>query len=108
MPYTELQNLQKKITAANQHKEVPILFADITGFTEYSRNREPREVVTMLNILFSKFDELCELHNVFKVYTIGDCYVVIGFKDSKNLIRNPVKEIVNTLKFAFDMRDSID
>ena len=62
----------------------------------------------MLNTLFSKFDELCEVHNVFKVYTIGDCYVVIGFKDSHNLIRNPLKEILNTLKFAFDMRDSIE
>ena len=42
MPYTELQNLQEKITAANNHKEVPILFADITGFTDYSKNKEPQ------------------------------------------------------------------
>ena len=62
----------------------------------------------MLNRLFSRFDELCEKHNVFKVYTIGDCYVVIGFKDSQDLIRNPSKEIMNTLEFAFDMRNSID
>ena len=62
----------------------------------------------MLNTLFSRFDELCEIHSVFKVYTIGDCYVVIGFKDAENLIRDPYKEIVNTLDFAFDMRDSIN
>ena len=89
MPYTELKNLQKKKTAANKHKEVPILFADITGFTDYSKDKEPQQVVSMLNKLFSRFDELCEIHNVFKVYTIGDCYVVIGFKDEENLIRDP-------------------
>lgn len=108
MPYTELQNLKKKETAANQHKEVPILFADITGFTYYSSLKKPKKVVEMLNLLFSKFDELCEKHNVFKVYTIGDCYVVIGFKDAENLVRNPVEEMKNTLKFGFEMRDSID
>lgn len=71
-----------KIRVANNHKEVPIWFADITGFTEYSKDREPKQVVTMLNCLFSKLDELCEKHKVFKMYTIGDCYVVIGFKDA--------------------------
>ena len=45
---------------------------------------------------------------VFKVYTIGDCYVVIGFKDAKNLIRDPSEEILNTLNFAFDMEDTIE
>ena len=62
----------------------------------------------MLSLLFSKFDELCEVHNVFKVYTIGDCYVVMGFKDVKNLHRSPHVEIMNLLKFSFDMRDAID
>ena len=61
-------------------------------------------MIAILNLLFSKFDELCEIHNVFKVYTIGDCYVVIGFKDSENLIREPSNEILNTLNFAFGMK----
>ena len=62
----------------------------------------------MLNKLFGRFDELCELHDVFKVYTIGDCYVVIGFKDKAGLIRDPCTEFVNLLNFSFNMVLSID
>ena len=62
----------------------------------------------MLNKLFSRFDALCEEHDVFKVYTIGDCYVVIGFKDKEGLVRNPHNEIMNLLWFSFDMKKTID
>lgn len=31
----------------------------------------------MLNLLFSRFDKLCEKHGVYKLETIGDAYVVV-------------------------------
>jgi class 3 adenylate cyclase len=37
---------------------------------------EPREVVSMLNDLFSMFDEVVEKYGLNKVKTIGDCYMV--------------------------------
>jgi guanylate cyclase soluble subunit beta len=33
--------------------------------------------MNMLNELFSKFDDLCDRHKVFKVETIGDAYMVV-------------------------------
>ena len=39
---------------------VTILYSDIVGFTEFSRNHKPHEVVKLLQRLFAKFDELCE------------------------------------------------
>ena len=42
------------------------------------------------------------------MYTIGDCYIVIGFKDAENIIRDPSKEILNTLRFAFGMKNTIE
>ncbi len=33
----------------------------------------------MLKDLFEGFDKLCLKNNVFKLYTIGDCYVVLSF-----------------------------
>lgn len=42
----------------------------------------------MLKNLFVEFDRKCFDLNVYKLYTIGDCYVVIGMIDYEN--RNPV------------------
>lgn len=58
-----------------------ILFADIAGFTAYSSIRYPEDVVRMLRKIFTEFDKYCVDLNVYKVYTIGDCYVVLGVKD---------------------------
>ena len=62
----------------------------------------------MLSLLFSRFDELCEVHIVFKVYNIRDCYVIIGVKDVQDSHRSLHIEIMNLLKFGSDMRDSIE
>jgi class 3 adenylate cyclase len=58
---------------------VTLLFTDMCGFTAFSKERKPTEVVRMLSELFSKFDSLCLKHNVYKVHTIGDCYVILGY-----------------------------
>ena len=38
----------------------------------------------MLSKLFTEFDKEVNRLNLYKVYTIGDCYVVMGFLDKKN------------------------
>jgi class 3 adenylate cyclase len=78
---------------AETYKNVTILFADIVGFTKYSADKEPRQVIEMLSKLFTDFDKECNRLNLFKVYTIGDCYVVMGFIDKKN--RKPPQEEAN-------------
>ena len=82
-----------------------MMFADIKGFTEFSSGVEAKEVVTMLSELFTRFDKMCLKYSVYKVYTIGDCYVAFGFIDSTN--RDPGKEAVNMIKMAMAMIDII-
>ena len=36
-------------------------------------------MVNLLSRLFSKFDQLCEQYGVYKVHTIGDCYVIMSY-----------------------------
>jgi class 3 adenylate cyclase len=38
----------------------------------------PKEVVSFLNEVFTRFDELAEKHKVDKIKTIGDAYMVAG------------------------------
>ncbi|CAD8052896.1 unnamed protein product [Paramecium sonneborni] len=78
-----------------------ILFADIAGFTKYSGSVEPEQVVNMLRILFQQFDEECQRFQVYKLYTIGDCYVCMGIIDANN--RDPVGEAINVVLFGLKM-----
>ncbi|GIL52244.1 hypothetical protein Vafri_8173 [Volvox africanus] len=39
---------------------------------------EPRQTMTLLNELYSRYDALLDNYGVYKVETIGDCYFVAG------------------------------
>ncbi|CAD8085670.1 unnamed protein product [Paramecium primaurelia] len=82
-------------------ENVTILFADIAGFTEYSSKVTPEEVLLMLKNLFVEFDRKCYELNVYKLYTIGDCYVAFGMIDYNE--RNPAEEAKNIVDLAFEM-----
>lgn len=42
-----------------------------------SSAREPNQVLTLLEVVFSAFDEIAARRGVFKVETVGDCYVAV-------------------------------
>ena len=59
-----------------QHPDASVLFADIKGFTPLTASVPAIVLVGFLNTLFSALDDLCIKEKVYKVNTIGDCYVV--------------------------------
>ena len=63
---------------AESFPNVSILFADIVGFTEFSSKENPEDLVKILNELFSTFDSIVDQHNLEKIKTIGDAYMVVG------------------------------
>jgi class 3 adenylate cyclase len=60
---------------ASLYKDTTIFFADLVGFTAWSSKRTPSEVFELLETLYSAFDAIAAKRGVFKVETIGDCYV---------------------------------
>jgi class 3 adenylate cyclase len=63
-------------TIAEEFSSATVLVADIVNFTPISAHFGPREVVDMLNDLFTRFDELVDKYNVEKIQVAGDGYMV--------------------------------
>ena len=52
-------------------KHASVMFSDIVGFTTMCSNSSPIEVVTMLNAVYTGFDDVINKHEAYKVETIG-------------------------------------
>lgn len=63
---------------AEMFSNTTIMFADIAGFTAWSSEREPAKVFKLLETLYHEFDAIAKRLDVFKVETIGDCYVAVS------------------------------
>jgi hypothetical protein len=72
---SEVENTQEGEVIAETRDNACVMFMDIAGFTDFSSRVSAVTVVSMLNRLFSKIDELCVKHHIEKIKTIGDCYM---------------------------------
>ncbi|MBP7281661.1 MAG: adenylate/guanylate cyclase domain-containing protein [Leptospiraceae bacterium] len=89
-------------TIAERFEDCTVLFSDIVGFTQMSKTMSAVSVVSLLNEIFSKFDDLAEKHNLEKIKTIGDAYMVVG-----GLPEPDEKHAENVAAFALEMLDVI-
>jgi Adenylate and Guanylate cyclase catalytic domain len=88
---------------AQVYPETTVLFADIAGFTAWSSSREPTQVFHLLETIYAAFDKLAKQHGVFKVETIGDCYVaVVGLPTPRK------SHAVVMARFASDCRNKME
>jgi len=93
----KLKNKEEPI--AERFDSASVFFADIMGFTSLSEKLSPVELVNLLDKLFSLFDGLVIKHNVEKIKTIGDAYMVAA--GVPTLIKNHAEKLAN---FALDFK----
>ncbi|XP_023565360.1 heat-stable enterotoxin receptor isoform X2 [Octodon degus] len=100
LPRPVVQSLKEKgIVEPELYEEVTIYFSDIVGFTTICKYSTPMEVVDMLNDLYKSFDQIVDHHDVYKVETIGDAYVVASGLPT----RNGNRHAIDISKMALDI-----
>lgn len=65
-------------TIAESFPDVTVLFADLVGFTEKSTTMPAKQLVSVLNDIFSIFDLLAQKLRLEKLKTIGDAYMAVA------------------------------
>jgi len=77
-----LKNNEQSI--ADGFADATVMFADLVNFTQVAANMTPGQVFSMLNNVFSAFDDLADQLGLEKIKTIGDAYMVAGGINTRN------------------------
>lgn len=93
-----LKSNEKNI--ADEINSATIIFLDISNFTEYSNNKNPKEIVKMLNEVYSKIDQIADKYGLEKIKTIGDSYMAASGVpvENKNHAINAAHFALNVLQ----------
>ena len=73
-----LANSPPGTVVADIEPAVSVLFCDIQDFASIVSKVSPLELVTLLDRVWTKFDELSERHGVQKMETVGYTYMAVG------------------------------
>lgn len=76
LPYQIAYRLKTKPqTIAEGFDQVTVLFADLVDFSQVASQCSPKDLVRLLNDIFSCFDQLAGRYGLEKIKTIGDAYM---------------------------------
>ncbi|CAI2358171.1 unnamed protein product [Caenorhabditis sp. 36 PRJEB53466] len=79
LPPSVAQQLKQGLSVdAREYEEATVMFTDVPTFQQIVPLCQPRDIVHLLNELFTKFDRLIGLQRAYKVETVGDSYMSVG------------------------------
>ena len=88
---------------ADSHDEATVVFADIANFTPLSASMSAEALVEILDEIFAAFDEVAEAHDLEKIKTIGDAYMMAA-----GLPTERTSDPARALRAALEMRARLE
>lgn len=101
MPKEEFEKLkekEKQKEKASRFKMVTVLFSDVHGFSNISKNEKAEQLIDDLDRFFLHFDEVVKKFHIEKIKAVGDIYMCAGGIPQKNHT-NPIEVVLA----AFEM-----
>jgi len=96
-PEVSQKILKGEIPLEGELKEVTILFCDLRGYTTFVEGRDPKEVVSFLNVYFSQMEQAVKAHNGIVLQYIGDEIEAV-FGAPLDLPHHPEKAVLAALE----------
>ncbi len=81
-----------------------VLFIDVHGFKRISESKNTQEAIDELDQMFYEFNKIAQKHNLQRIKTIGDTYMVAGGVPVKNNT-NPIDVVLAALEMANYIRE---
>lgn len=79
LPQRVIDDLRSNgVTKPELYKSVSVLFLDFVGFTNMPVSRQPEELFTELNDIYTSFDQITEHFGCERIKTIGDAYLAVA------------------------------
>ncbi len=104
LPAETVEELRTRGTSSKKkYNLVTVLFSDVQGFTHIAEHMSPDMLIDELNVVFKKFDEICDLYGIEKIKTIGDAYMCAGGLPKPNRT-NPIDVTLAAIKMQEFMK----
>ena len=84
LPKSVAENLKTKKKTSELFDSATVCFTEIDEFRQISRNCSPMELFALLDVIYQTFDARIDSHDVYKVETINDSYMVASGLPERN------------------------
>src|SRR5690554_1153702 len=91
-------------SAARDFSKVSIMFTDFVGFSKIAETMDAKDLVSILDMHFRKFDSIIDKNDLEKIKTIGDAYMCAGGVPIRNKT-NPINTTLAAVQIKYYMLD---
>ncbi|MEX1001412.1 MAG: adenylate/guanylate cyclase domain-containing protein [Crocinitomicaceae bacterium] len=88
-------------------KSATVMFTDFKGFTKFSEQHSPEEIVSIIDHYFSAFDKIMEKYGIEKIKTIGDAYMCVAGipEEDPQHVQNMIKAAIEMHQFVLEVAE---